>query len=79
VTDTLDRLKTALSDRYAIERELGAGGMATVRLAENLRHHRKVAVKVLRAELAAVHGSWCQTGSRNYGREWRIEDGTFPL
>ncbi|MFB3112438.1 MAG: serine/threonine-protein kinase, partial [Gemmatimonadales bacterium] len=54
--DLLDRLKTALADRYAIERELGAGGMATVYLAEDLKHHRPVAVKVLRPELAAVLG-----------------------
>ncbi len=52
----LDRLKTALSDRYAIEKEIGAGGMATVYLAEDLKHHRKVAVKVLRPELAAAIG-----------------------
>jgi len=51
------RLATALSDRYAIERELGAGGMATVYLAEDLRHDRKVAIKVLRPELAAVIGA----------------------
>jgi cephalosporin-C deacetylase-like acetyl esterase len=57
VSDLLDRLKTALADRYALERELGAGGMATVYLAEDLKHHRKVAVKVLRPELAAVLGS----------------------
>ena len=44
----MDRLKTALSDRYAIEREIGAGGMATVYLAEDLKLHRKVALKVLR-------------------------------
>ncbi len=55
--DLLDRLKTALADRYAIEREIGAGGMATVYLAEDLKHHRKVAVKVLRPELAAVVGA----------------------
>jgi serine/threonine protein kinase len=42
------RLSTALADRYAIEREIGAGGMATVYLAEDLKHHRKVAVKVER-------------------------------
>ncbi len=42
--ELLDRLKTALADRYAIEREIGAGGMATVYLAEDLKHHRKVAV-----------------------------------
>ncbi len=50
------RLSTALADRYAIEHELGAGGMATVYLAEDLKHHRKVAVKVLRPELAATLG-----------------------
>ena len=54
--DLLDRLKTALADRYAIEEELGAGGMATVYLAEDLKHDRPVAVKVLRPELAAVLG-----------------------
>ena len=47
----------ALADRYLLERELGQGGMATVYLAEDVRHHRKVAVKVLRPELAAVLGS----------------------
>jgi len=52
-----ERLTAALADRYAIERELGQGGMATVYLAEDLRHHRKVAVKVLRPELAATLGS----------------------
>ncbi len=50
----LARLTMALADRYAIERELGSGGMATVYLAEDLKHHRKVAIKVLRPELAAV-------------------------
>ncbi|MCH7491783.1 MAG: protein kinase, partial [Gemmatimonadetes bacterium] len=57
MSDTLDRLRTALADRYAIDRELGAGGMATVYLAEDLKHHRKVAVKVLRPELAAAIGA----------------------
>ncbi len=57
MSDLLDRLKTALADRYAIERELGAGGMATVYLAEDLKHHRPVGVKVLRPELAAVLGA----------------------
>jgi TolB-like protein/tRNA A-37 threonylcarbamoyl transferase component Bud32 len=50
------RLASALQDRYRIERELGQGGMATVYLAEDLKHHRKVAVKVLRPELAATLG-----------------------
>ena len=57
MTDTFDRLKTALADRYAIERELGAGGMATVYLAHDIEHDRRVAVKVLRPELAATIGS----------------------
>ena len=55
--DLLDRLKTALADRYAIERELGAGGMATVYLAHDKKHDRNVALKVLRPELAAVIGA----------------------
>ena len=55
--DVLTRLTTALTDRYRIERELGAGGMATVYLAQDLKHDRKVAVKVLRPELAAVIGA----------------------
>ncbi|MHB1862875.1 MAG: protein kinase domain-containing protein [Gemmatimonadaceae bacterium] len=50
-------LPAALSDRYTIEREIGAGGMATVYLAHDLRHDRKVALKVLRPELAAVIGA----------------------
>ncbi|MGH7704118.1 MAG: serine/threonine-protein kinase, partial [Gemmatimonadales bacterium] len=54
---SLERLRASLADRYRIERELGAGGMATVYLAEDLKHHRKVAVKVLRPELAAALGA----------------------
>ena len=54
--EQLNRLQAALADRYAVQRELGSGGMATVYLAEDLKHHRKVAVKVLRPELAAVLG-----------------------
>jgi len=56
VTDALDRLRAALADRYLIERELGQGGMATVYLAEDLKHHRNVAVKVLKPELGASLG-----------------------
>ncbi len=48
MTDISDRLTAALADRYAIEHELGAGGMATVYLAQDLKHDRQVAVKVLR-------------------------------
>ncbi|MEJ2202796.1 MAG: protein kinase [Gemmatimonadota bacterium] len=55
--DTTTRLNAALEGRYRIERELGAGGMATVYLAGDLKHDRKVALKVLRPELAAVLGA----------------------
>src|SRR5215208_2376489 len=54
--DSLERLSTVLAGRYAIERELARGGMATVYLADDLRHQRKVAVKVLRPELASALG-----------------------
>jgi len=54
--ELFDRLKTALSDKYTIEHELGAGGMATVYLAHDLKHDRKVALKVMRPELAEVLG-----------------------
>jgi serine/threonine protein kinase len=50
------RVSVSLADRYRIERELGQGGMATVYLAEDVRHHRKVAVKLLHPELSAVLG-----------------------
>src|SRR3954465_6542670 len=52
-----DSLRTALGDRYRLERELGQGGMATVYLAEDLKHRRKVAIKVLKPELTATLGS----------------------
>ncbi len=52
-----DRLAAALADRYTLERELGAGGMATVYLAADLKHDRKVAIKVLKPDLAAVLGA----------------------
>jgi len=54
---TTHRLGSALADRYRLERELGAGGMATVYLAQDLKHDRKVALKVLKPELAAVLGA----------------------
>jgi len=57
VTDVPDRLADALKDRYRLQRELGRGGMATVYLAEDLKHHRPVALKVLKPDLAAVLGS----------------------
>lgn len=57
MSDALARLTAALVDRYTIQRELGVGGMATVYLAEDIKHHRKVAIKVLRPELSAAMGS----------------------
>ena len=53
----VQRLSSALADRYRIERELGQGGMATVYLAHDLKHERQVAIKVLKPELAAVLGA----------------------
>ena len=57
MTDPITRLNAALEGRYRIERELGEGGMATVYLADDLKHERKVALKVLKPELAAVVGA----------------------
>jgi eukaryotic-like serine/threonine-protein kinase len=55
--ELLNRLQSALADRYRIDGEIGAGGMATVYLAQDLRHDRKVALKLLRPELSAVIGA----------------------
>jgi tRNA A-37 threonylcarbamoyl transferase component Bud32/predicted ATPase len=55
--DPLDRLNASLGERYVIEKEVGSGGMATVFLAEDVKHRRRVAIKVLRPELAAAMGS----------------------
>ena len=52
----MDRLAKSLADRYRIERELGAGGMATVYLAHDIKHERDVAIKVLKPELGAALG-----------------------
>ncbi len=56
MNEAIERVRAALADRYRIERELGQGGMASVYLAEDLRHDRKVAIKVLKPELAAALG-----------------------
>ena len=56
MTDVLSRLSAAFASHYTIERELGRGGMATVYLAQDLKHHRRVAVKVLRPELTMALG-----------------------
>ncbi len=67
--DLVERLRVALAGRYAVERELGRGGMATVYLADDLKHGRKVALKLLRPELAATYGS------ERFNREIRIAAG----
>ncbi|HUF77227.1 MAG TPA: protein kinase [Longimicrobiales bacterium] len=56
MTEVPDALQNALADRYRIEREIGAGGMATVYMARDLRHGRRVAIKVLRPDLATALG-----------------------
>ncbi|MEX0692313.1 MAG: protein kinase [Gemmatimonadales bacterium] len=65
MTDLLSRLRDALADRYALEKELGRGGMATVFLAKDLRHGRRVAIKVMGHELSA------QLGTERFLREIR--------
>ncbi len=58
MTDVFDRLRSALSDRYTIERELGSGGMATVYLAEDLKHHRiEIAAKLTHPHILPLHDS----------------------
>src|SRR5207247_3993170 len=57
MADLSERVRTSLAGHYAIERELGRGGMATVYLAEDVKHHRKVAVKVMKPEIAKAIGN----------------------
>ena len=64
MSDPVTRLNAALEGRYAIERELGEGGMATVFLADDLKHERRVALKVLKPEVAAVVGAERLAGGR---------------
>ena len=64
-----ERLQAALADRYTLEEELGAGGMGIVYVAHDIRHDRKVALKVVRPEIAA------SVGSERFLREIRIEAG----
>ncbi|MGH7497260.1 MAG: protein kinase domain-containing protein [Gemmatimonadales bacterium] len=72
-SDQLERLGTALAGRYTVERELGRGGMATVYLADDLKHRRKVAIKVLRPELGSL------LGPERFTREIRVAAGlTHP-
>ena len=67
--DQLEQLGAALAGRYTVERELGRGGMATVYLADDLKHDRKVAIKVLRPELGSL------LGPERFLREIRIAAG----
>ena len=64
--DVLDRVGVSFAGRYSLERELGRGGMATVYLAQDLRHERPVAVKVLHRDLAAT------LGPERFQREIRV-------
>ncbi len=63
MSDLVTRLNAALEGRYTIERELGEGGMATVYLADDLKHERKVALKVLKSEPWVRHDSRGAGGS----------------
>jgi serine/threonine-protein kinase len=65
--DELDHLRSALSECYLIEREIGRGGMATVYLAQDLKHNRHVAIKVLRPDVTSI------VGSERFLREIQIE------
>jgi len=57
MSELLEQVSSELADRYRIESEIGRGGMATVFLAEDLKHHRQVAIKVLHPDLAATLGA----------------------
>ena len=57
MSDEATRIASAVADKYAIDREIGRGGMATVYLARDIRHNRNVALKVLNPELGAVNGT----------------------
>ena len=65
MTTPVDRLAAALADRYRIERELGQGGMATVYLAQDLKHDRHVALKVLRPDQYRVCFRWTAGGAED--------------
>ena len=56
MAEIIEKVRAAFAESYAIEREVGQGGMATVYLARDLKHNRQVALKVLRPELAAAMG-----------------------
>ena len=64
MSDIAGRLVDALAGRYTIERQLGEGGMATVYLANDVKHGRKVAIKVLKPELSAILGGEHEPGLR---------------
>jgi serine/threonine protein kinase len=64
MSEPADRLKASLVDHYRIERELGAGGMARVYLAQDLKHDRQVAVKVLRCTTRARPTACSSTSCR---------------
>ena len=72
---TFDRLTPALADRYRLERELGAGGMATVYLAHDIKHERDVAIKVLHPDLGARR---LRTGGQRALRGLRFTDAPSP-
>ena len=78
MANELERLRTALANRYRLDRELGRGGMAMVFLAEDVKHSRSVAVKVLKPELAqpliACAWSSARLGGQREGADVSLED-----
>ncbi len=75
MSDAVTRLNAALSGRYRVERELGEGGMAMVYLADDLKHERKVALKVLKPELGAEVGGGAnpQLVAHSSQLIWRVQ------
>jgi hypothetical protein len=74
MSDVARTLADVLADRYRVDRELGAGGMATVYLAEDLRHHRQVAIKVLKPELDPMVLIWEPTNGIALREMGRLDD-----
>ena len=69
-SDVRDQLQATLGATYSVEREIGRGGMATVFLAQDIKHHRPVALKVLRPDLGAATGLSRESAKANKRGAW---------